>query len=233
MLIVAWFEGNGLLVVLVYMQLVLKLGPCEDNTDDWLSFMTSFQLLITLLGGLLLFTDDPDPANQTYDSEIMGMVLIGVNLIAFVALFVSLVLLCPCIRRRCEKKETATTLTKVVPTEVAPSTERHRYADGTLKTDKNYYADQKTILSVHVGQSRPKEVQNWADWSEDSGATNNGVVENTKEPRALDLGGGLLKKSTRKTGLKRNKTTRQELRDIRSEYGTESKEYQTAIKNMR
>ena len=103
----------ALLVVLVYMQLVLKLAPFVDNTDDWLSFMTSFQLLITLLGGLLLFTDDPDPAQKTYDSEIMGVVLIGVNLIAFVALLVSLVLLCPCIRRRCEKK-VVVTQTKVV-----------------------------------------------------------------------------------------------------------------------
>ena len=46
----------ALLVVLVYMQLVLKLAPFVDNTDDWLSFTTSFQLLVTLLGGLLLFT---------------------------------------------------------------------------------------------------------------------------------------------------------------------------------
>ena len=184
-------------------------------------------------------TDDPEA--PTYDSNFMGIALVGINALGFIALLFGLLALHPAIRRRLNKNEGATVKEKFdAPrnaarnaTKVTPSMEPHRYADGTLKTDKNYYADQKTILSVHVGQSRPEEVQNWADWSEDSGATNNGVVENTKEPRALDLGGGLLKKSTRKTGLKRNKTTRQELRDIRSEYGTESKEYQTAIKNMR
>jgi uncharacterized membrane protein YjfL (UPF0719 family) len=81
-----------------------------------------------------------------------------------------------------------------------------------------------------------EEAKNWADWSNDSGATagsatNNSMVKKTNESRVLNFGGGPLKKG--RQGLKRKKTTRQELRDVRREYGTESKEYQTAIENMK
>ena len=176
-------------------------------------------------------TDDPEA--PTYDSNFMGIALVGINALGFIALLFGLLALHPAIRRRLNKNEGATVKEKFdAPrnaarnaTKVTPSMEPHRYADGTLKTAKDYYADQNTTLSVHSGQSRPEEVQNWADWSEDG-------VENTTAPRVLDVGSGLLKKKNR-TGLKREKTTRQELRDVRSEYGTESKEYQTAIKNMR
>lgn len=94
----------ALLVVLVNLLLVLKIAPFEDNTDDFLSFLTSGQLLLTLLGGLLLYTDDP--SDPSYDSESMGRAMIGINLLAFVALFVSILFLVPCIRRKLNRNDT-------------------------------------------------------------------------------------------------------------------------------
>ena len=93
----------ALLVVLVNLLLVLKVAPFADNTDDFLSFLTSGQLLLTLLGGLLLYTDNPE--DPSYNSESMGWAMIGINLLAFVALFVSILMLIPCIRRKVNRNE--------------------------------------------------------------------------------------------------------------------------------
>ena len=63
----------ALLLVLINMLLVLKLAPFVDTADDYLSFLTSFQMSLTLLGGLLIKTDNPlDP---TYDPSLMGVIL--------------------------------------------------------------------------------------------------------------------------------------------------------------
>ena len=87
----------ALLIVLTNLMLLLKVGPFVDNVDDWLSFLTSLQMLLTLLGGLLLMTDDP--TKPTYDSNFMGMTLVVVNSLGFLALFVSLVSLHPKVRK--------------------------------------------------------------------------------------------------------------------------------------
>ena len=86
----------ALLIVLVNMLVVLKLGPFVDSVDDYLSFLTSLQMLLTLLGGLLIKTDNP--SLPTYDPVFMGVSLVVVNSCGFVALFLSLVALHPKIR---------------------------------------------------------------------------------------------------------------------------------------
>ena len=91
----------ALVVVLINLLLVLKVAPFADYTDDWLSFLTSFQMLLTLLGGLLLFTDNP--SNPSYDSANMGLGLMVINSFAFVALFVSILMLTPCCRKKINK----------------------------------------------------------------------------------------------------------------------------------
>ena len=87
----------ALLIVLLNLLLVLKLGPFVDAADDWLAFLTSFQMLLTLLGGLLLMTDDP--TSKTYPTETMGTMLVAINLFGFVALLASLIALHPKIRK--------------------------------------------------------------------------------------------------------------------------------------
>merc|ERR1712166_303922 len=86
----------ALLIVQVNMLCVLKLAPFVDDADDYLSFLTSFQMLLTLLGGLLIKTDNPlDP---TYDSNMVGLVLVVVNSFGFIALAFSLMALHPKVR---------------------------------------------------------------------------------------------------------------------------------------
>ena len=86
----------ALLVVLINMLFVLKLAPFADDADDYLSFLTSFQMLLTLLGGLLIKTDNP--SDPTYDSSKVGLVLVVVNSFGFVALAFSLIALHPKVR---------------------------------------------------------------------------------------------------------------------------------------
>ncbi len=111
----------ALLIVLIYLLLVLKLAPFQDETDDWLSFLTSFQMLITLLGGLIMTMDASEAQSQTYDPENMGTLLVFVNTIGFFAFAISLLLLHPTVRGRVDaifepKEETLTAnLTKVKP----------------------------------------------------------------------------------------------------------------------
>ena len=88
----------ALLVVAFNMLLVLKLAPFVDSADDWLSFLTSLQLVLTLLGGLLIKMDDPNA--PTYEQDSMGMLMVVVNALGFVALFCSIVSLHPAIRNK-------------------------------------------------------------------------------------------------------------------------------------
>jgi len=93
----------ALLVVLVNLLMVLKLGPFVDSTDDWLAFLTSMQMLLTLLGGLLIMMDDP--TKPTYDPTFMGVTMIVVNSFGFFALLISLIMLHPKMRKKCNKVE--------------------------------------------------------------------------------------------------------------------------------
>jgi hypothetical protein len=88
----------GMLIVLANMLLVLQLGPFVDRADDVLSFLGSLQMFLTLLMGLLLKTDDPN--DPTYDHQFMGVILVLVNMLPFLALAVSLALLHPKVRAR-------------------------------------------------------------------------------------------------------------------------------------
>ena len=57
---------------------------------------------MTLLGGLVLMTDNPD--DPTYDSNFMGITLVMVNSLGFIALLLGLLVLHPAIRRRLNQK---------------------------------------------------------------------------------------------------------------------------------
>ena len=93
----------AMLIVLANMQFILKLGPFVDTADDYLSFLTSCQMFLTLLGGLLIMTDDP--SEPTYDASFMGITMVAVNTVGFVALVVSLLALHPRCRRKLNGKQ--------------------------------------------------------------------------------------------------------------------------------
>jgi hypothetical protein len=86
----------ALLVVLFNMLLILKIGPFVDDADDWLSFTTSLQMLLTLIGGLLIKTDNP--VNPSYDPGVMGTLLVVINSVGLVALAFSIVAMHPNVR---------------------------------------------------------------------------------------------------------------------------------------
>ena len=119
----------------------------------------------------------------------------------------------------------------------------YRYVDGSLKTAEDYYADQKRLVLIHSTKSKKdvqkevqkdvrkdvqkdvqKEVQKWGEWAEESDI--NAITVSNQQPPKVKV------KVKNKTKLKKKKTTRQELRDIRRDFGNESEEYQVALKNM-
>ena len=67
----------GVLVTLLYMLLVLKAAPHNKNTEDWSSFIASFALTLTMIGGLVLILDDQN--DPTYESNLLAIILIGIN----------------------------------------------------------------------------------------------------------------------------------------------------------
>ena len=126
----------ALLVVLINILFVLKLAPFVDNADDYLSFLTSFQMLLTLLGGLLIKTDNP--VDPTYDAGMVGMVLIVVNSFGFIALALSLIALHPKVRaclNNCSKSKVARS--NVSQTQVMPIKSTKEDGDTCNKDDNN------------------------------------------------------------------------------------------------
>ena len=108
----------AMLIVMANMLLVLKLGPFIDAADDVLAFTTSLQLMLTLLGGLLIATDDS--SNKTYDPQFMDTAMILVQIPGFVGFLLSLLLLNPKIREKFNRCVEPTlprdeNLTKVIP----------------------------------------------------------------------------------------------------------------------
>lgn len=75
----------ALLIVMINLLLVLKLAPFVDNADDYLSCLTSVQMFLILLGGLLIMTDNP--SKKTYDQHFMGPTMVGINSVGFFAFF--------------------------------------------------------------------------------------------------------------------------------------------------
>ena len=68
------------IVMLLYMLLVLKTAPFEEDSEDWTSFVGCFALCMTTLGGLCLITDDP--VNPSFDSNVMMIILIALNVLS-------------------------------------------------------------------------------------------------------------------------------------------------------
>ena len=92
-----------MLIVLVNLLFILKFAPFVDDADDYLSFVTSCQMFLTLLGGLLIMTDDS--AEPTYDANTMGITMVAVNGFGFVALMFSLMALHPMCRKKLNGKK--------------------------------------------------------------------------------------------------------------------------------
>ena len=112
----------GILITLVYLCLVLKFEPYNEDEDDFLQFVATITILLTLISGLALRSDDVNKGY--YESHLMASLLILINcsiFVAFVYTFykstesVQAILykkMCSC----CIKKETKKNDAKIYPT---------------------------------------------------------------------------------------------------------------------
>ena len=149
----------ALLIVLINLLLVLKLGPFVDNADDWLAFLTSMQMLLTLLGGLLLMTDDP--TKPTYDSTFMGVTMVVVNSFGFFALLISLIMLHPKCRKRINGPKYEEEVDKVDEMEDDMNLERKKTSTKVtpIKSVRKQSGNKKKIQNVD--ESNIAELKNW------------------------------------------------------------------------
>jgi hypothetical protein len=247
----------ALMIVLVNMLGVLKIGPFADETDDYLSFLTSFQMLVTLLAGLLLMTDDPTDA--MYDPDLMGVTLVVVNSFGFIALTFSLIALHPKCRKRLnarhvnalQERKSGGHTTKVAPVQ-------QEMEDTTLEEVKSWGGQEDKRVTVGqeekrvtVGQQDKRvTVENdvhFNDGGTDRRETSStgsektvAVVKESKLPPAKKEDDMTAAKTSinivKESKLKRqatSKQSRQELRELKREFGSQSMEYQAALKNMR
>ena len=73
--------------------------------------------MFTLLAGFAMMTDSAEREERTYDRDHMDTMLIIVNSLSFFALFVSILLMLPCCRKRVARRneKAARQAAKVVP----------------------------------------------------------------------------------------------------------------------
>ena len=71
----------AILVMLFFMLLILKTAPYEADSEDMTSFVACVALTLTTIGGFALITDDP--TTRTYESTVLTIVLIGINVVCF------------------------------------------------------------------------------------------------------------------------------------------------------
>jgi hypothetical protein len=69
----------GMLVSLAYLMTVIRLEPYEDLVADRLQMMTSLQIMLNLLTGLVVKLDAKSPDQSEYDMHTVGVILIIMN----------------------------------------------------------------------------------------------------------------------------------------------------------
>ena len=83
----------AVLVTLIYMLLVLKTAPYDEDSEDYTSFIACLTLTLTTVGGLLLITDNL--STPTYESQLLGAVLIAMS-VCCIAAEIGIVVLIDC-----------------------------------------------------------------------------------------------------------------------------------------
>ena len=158
----------AILVMLAYMLLVLKTAPYEEDSEDWSAFVACVALTLTTIGGFALITDDPNA--QTYESQVLGLILIGINVVC-IALEIFIVVVFDCdglsqCKKICGGKVVETknekvdksNKTKVQPINIKPGSEQHKkLRDTRLKYGADSKEYREVALNVQAQQSAELE----------------------------------------------------------------------------
>ena len=61
---------------------MLKTAPFQAGSEDWSAFVACVALTLTTIGGFALIMDDP--TTRTYESAVLAVILIGINVLCIV-----------------------------------------------------------------------------------------------------------------------------------------------------
>ena len=86
---------SGALIALTFLLLVTRAAPYDDDDDDMLSFITTLQIMLTLLMGFALKTQSLESGEGEYEDNFMGLLLVGTSVAVFVAGFCAFVITFP------------------------------------------------------------------------------------------------------------------------------------------
>ena len=104
----------GVLILLVQLLMTLKLAPYQRDSDDWSSFIAHLAQMLTSFTGLILMTDTSE--DPTYDLEIVGVLLVAMNVLCLVVqVGILLVADCGLLKRRVKMTVVIPSTTKVMP----------------------------------------------------------------------------------------------------------------------
>ena len=154
----------AILVMMSYMLLVLKTAPYEEDSEDWSAFVACVALTLTTIGGFALMTDNPNA--RTYESKVLGLILIGINVVC-IALEIFIVVVFDCDGlSQCKKicggkvietkneKVDKSNKTKVQPIQDKPGSEQHKILrDTRLKYGAGSKEYREVALNVQAKQS--------------------------------------------------------------------------------
>ena len=146
----------GVLILLVQLLLTLKLAPYKRDSDDWSSFIAHLAQMLTSFTGLILMTDTSE--DPTYDLEIVGALLVAMNVLCLVVqVGILLVADCGLLKRR--GKKTVPSTAKVMP---SPALQQEQSKVVTLKNGAASAESQAAAQKIQV--QKDKQNRALAEW---------------------------------------------------------------------
>ena len=205
----------AMLIQLMFLLVVLKMAPYNDDLDDWSSFVCSLALTLTTLGGFLLMISKQRSEDPVISVELLTTFLIGINGLCFAyeMLVIGYV--------ACQDRLTAARLKKtrkkensnnnVPTTKVLPVSEVVKQGD----TDDDA---EKQVRKFSVEDKKiNEELKSWGRKQQSSTIV---VVETVSSPPVVRGAPSV------------DVLTRKQLRQIKKDFGTQSKEYKAALSKM-
>merc|ERR1719272_249609 len=74
----------AMLIQMIFLLVVLKLAPYNDDLDDWSSFVCSLALTLTTLAGFLLMISKKNTGLPVLSEGLLTSLLIGINALCFI-----------------------------------------------------------------------------------------------------------------------------------------------------